>query len=137
MKFCLIDAILECEADPPAGQPRRIVAVKQVSAAEEYLADHFPTFPVLPGVLMIEAMVQAARELASRVDPVHARAVLGEARSFKYSGLVRPGDRLVVEITMQSDDLDFRGKGAVHRPDGGEPESAVSGRFRLRPPNVG
>ena len=53
MKFNLIDKIESISDD-------RIVASKQVSLAEEYLADHFPTFPVLPGVLMLEALTQAA-----------------------------------------------------------------------------
>ena len=52
MKFNLIDSIIELS-------DTRIVAVKQVSLAEEYLADHFPTFPVLPGVMMLEALTQA------------------------------------------------------------------------------
>ena len=57
MHFRLIDRVIERQAS-------RLVAVKQVSLSEEYLQDHFPTFPVLPGVLMLEAMTQAARELA-------------------------------------------------------------------------
>ena len=56
MKFNLVDQILEREEN-------RIVTIKQVSQAEEYLADHFPTFPILPGVMMLEAMVQAASAL--------------------------------------------------------------------------
>ena len=48
MKFNLIDRIEQISDE-------RIVAVKYVSLAEEYLADHFPTFPVLPGVMMLEA----------------------------------------------------------------------------------
>ena len=52
----LIDRIVERGAD-------QIVTVKNVTRAEEYLSDHFPTFPVLPGVLMLEALVQAGREL--------------------------------------------------------------------------
>ena len=68
MRFELIDAILEQSDD-------RIVAVKQVSLAEEYLADHFPSFPILPGVMMLETFVQAARiMLADRGD---RRLVLG------------------------------------------------------------
>ena len=63
MKFDLIDHVLE-------QTPQRIVALKHVTLAEEYLADHFPTFPVLPGVMMVETMVQAARRmLADRGDP--------------------------------------------------------------------
>ena len=53
MRFTLVDRILELQA----GQ--EITAVKNLSLAEEYLADHFPLFPVLPGVLMLEAMTQA------------------------------------------------------------------------------
>ena len=53
MKFNLVDKIEHLSDD-------RIVAVKYVSLAEEYLADHFPRFPVLPGVMMLESLTQAA-----------------------------------------------------------------------------
>ncbi|HWB55131.1 MAG TPA: hypothetical protein VG722_13095, partial [Tepidisphaeraceae bacterium] len=59
MKFNLLDKIEQISET-------RIVAVKQVSLAEEYLADHFPTFPVLPGVMMLEAATQAATWLLHR-----------------------------------------------------------------------
>ena len=58
MRFTLIDRIVELE---PGVQ---ITAVKNLTMAEEYLADHFPHFPVMPGVLMLEAMTQAAAWLA-------------------------------------------------------------------------
>ncbi|MGC8553857.1 MAG: 3-hydroxyacyl-ACP dehydratase FabZ family protein, partial [Phycisphaerae bacterium] len=54
MQFTLVDRLLEL--DPG----KSIVMTKQVSMAEEYLADHFPRFPVLPGVLMLEAAIQAS-----------------------------------------------------------------------------
>ncbi|MEL7238582.1 MAG: beta-hydroxyacyl-ACP dehydratase, partial [Planctomycetota bacterium] len=57
MRFHLLDRI-------DALSDTRIEATKQVSQAEEYLADHFPTFPVLPGVMMLEAATQAAAWLA-------------------------------------------------------------------------
>ena len=57
MRFILLDRVRELEAG------KRIVAEKALSLAEEYLADHFPTFPVLPGVLMVEALVQSAAML--------------------------------------------------------------------------
>ena len=53
MKFGLIDRIIELT------RGERIVAVKAVTLAEEYLADHFPTFPVLPGVFVLEALAEA------------------------------------------------------------------------------
>ena len=129
MKFHLIDTVLE-------QSPDRIVAIKQVSLTEEYLADHFPTFPVLPGVLMVEAMVQAARHmLADRGDP---RLVLGEVRGLKFGSFVRPGEALLVEVTLKSDTGDgeyvCRGTGRVLRHDTERSdETAVSGRFTMRP----
>jgi 3-hydroxyacyl-[acyl-carrier-protein] dehydratase len=127
MKFALIDAVLEQSED-------RIVAIKQVTLAEEYLGDHFPGFPVLPGVLMVEAMAQAARILLGpRGD---GRLVLGEVKALKFGNMVRPGERLRVEVTVAAanDDGSFacRGTGTVLR-DGGAEETAVSGRFTMRP----
>ncbi|MHC4903893.1 MAG: hotdog family protein [Planctomycetota bacterium] len=106
-----------------------------VSLAEEYLADHFPTFPVLPGVMMVETMVQAARRmLADRGDP---RLVLGDVRALKFGSFVRPGEALEVEVTLSKvlDDGAFlcRGTGRVRRHAGGRDETAVSGRFTMRP----
>ena len=54
MKFVLLDRIVALSPG------ERIRAVKAVTATEEYLADHFPSFPVLPGVLMLEALAEAA-----------------------------------------------------------------------------
>src|SRR5262249_9634909 len=91
MKFLLIDDILE-QSD------QRLVALKQVSLAEEYLGDHFPGFPVLPGVMMVEAMAQAARTmLAPRGD---AQLVLGEVKALKFGNFVRPGQALRVEVVL-------------------------------------
>lgn len=89
MRFDLVDAVLD-------RGPGRIVTLKKVSAAEEYLADHFPTFPVLPGVLMLEAMVQAARLLAS--EQAGEPLVLGSVRALKYGRIVQPGDSLRIEV---------------------------------------
>ena len=128
MKFQLIDVILE-------QSPERIVAVKQVSAAEEYLADHFPSFPILPGVMMLEAMVQAARAML----PASPRLVLGEVKALKYGQMVRPGEALEIEVTLQKrlEDGSFacKGSGLVRRRGGaaGAAETAVNGRFVMRP----
>jgi 3-hydroxyacyl-[acyl-carrier-protein] dehydratase len=133
MRFQLIDSILQ-------QTPDRIVALKQVSLAEEYLADHFPAFPVLPGVLMVEAMVQAARAmLAPRRGGDQPPLVLGEVKALKFGNMVRPGESLKVEVTLtkQMHDGSFlcKGTGTVQRR--GTSESldnvAVSGRFIMRP----
>lgn len=153
MHFCLVDAVLE-------RSDLHIVTVKQVSAAEEYLQDHFPGFPVLPGVLMLEAMVQAGRELVSRRalaagngHPGPAgraalpdRLVLGEARALKYGRFVKPGQRMRVNVTLHKDlgdgRYEFKGEATVHDAtdtvlDPAGAPLAVSGRFTLRPPVVG
>jgi 3-hydroxyacyl-[acyl-carrier-protein] dehydratase len=94
VKFNLIDKIESLSQD-------RIVAVKYVSLAEEYLADHFPTFPVLPGVMMLEAVTQAAGWLLHRKhDFACSMAVLKEARNVKYGRFVAPGNFLRVEVEL-------------------------------------
>lgn len=99
VKFNLIDKIEHLDGD-------RIVAVKYVSLAEEYLADHFPTFPVLPGVMMLEAATQAATWLLHRrTDFAHSLVVLKEAKNVKYGNFVAPGNflRLEVEFNKPTD----------------------------------
>jgi 3-hydroxyacyl-[acyl-carrier-protein] dehydratase len=92
VKFNLIDKIETLTDD-------RIVAVKYVSLAEEYLADHFPTFPVLPGVMMLEAATQAATWLLHRRNNfASAIVVLKEARNVKYGNFVAPGNHLRVDV---------------------------------------
>lgn len=127
MKFDLVDQVLEQSKD-------RIVTVKQVSQAEEYLADHFPTFPILPGVLMLEAMVQAASKLCAKKGH---RLVLGEVKAVKYGAMVKPGEQLRIEVTVvkTNEDGSFacKGIGTVHKNDTTETKTAVSGRFTIRP----
>jgi len=127
MRFDLIDQVLELEE-------ARIVTIKQVSQAEEYLGDHFPTFPILPGVMMLEVMVQAASKLCSKDGK---RLVLGEVKVMKYGAMVRPGDRLRVEVTKIKVNPDgsttCKGTGTVLRNDTTETETAVAGRFTIRP----
>ena len=110
MKFNLIDKIEQLTAD-------RIVAVKQVSLAEEYLADHFPTFPVLPGVMMLEAVTQAAGWLLHhRTNFGRSMAVLKEARNVKYGQFVAPGEvlRVTVELAKATDaGATFKATGTV------------------------
>ena len=133
MHFALIDMILE-------QTPDRVRAVKQVTLAEEYLQDHFPTFQVLPGVFMLEALVQAGRALLEQRG--HPRMVLGSAKAMRYGSFVRPGEALEVDVQLEKELPDgsflFKGVGIVrrHRVDetvAVEPETAVSGRFTLRP----
>jgi 3-hydroxyacyl-[acyl-carrier-protein] dehydratase len=100
MRFSLIDRIVELEPGS------HIKAVKALTMAEEYLADHFPGFPVMPGVLMLEAMTQAAAWLVRySEDFAHSVVVLKQAGNVKYGQFVEPGQALwvSVEILSQTD----------------------------------
>ncbi len=95
MRFSLIDRIVELEA----GQ--RLTAVKSPTLSEEYLQDHFPLFPVMPGVLMLESMYQAAAWLLRHNDNFdYSMVLLKEAHTVKYGGFVRPGQTLRVSAEM-------------------------------------
>ena len=123
MKFSLVDRITKVEPG------RLLEAEKVLSLAEEYLQDHFPTRPVMPGVLMIEAMVQAGAWLV-RLSQVFANSVivLREAKGVKYGQFVRPGDKMTVSVSMkQMGDgrAKVRGRGTV---DGSQ---VVSGSLEL------
>jgi 3-hydroxyacyl-[acyl-carrier-protein] dehydratase len=96
----MVDRVTEFEAG------KRIVAVKNVSANEPYFQGHFPGRPIMPGVLILEAMAQAAgilafRSLGQRPDErsVYYYAGIDGAR-FKQP--VVPGDRLEIEAAIQA-----------------------------------
>jgi 3-hydroxyacyl-[acyl-carrier-protein] dehydratase len=136
MRFELVDRVLELTTE-------RIVTIKHVSSAEEYLQDHFPTFPVLPGVLMLEMLVQSARRLAEARPEWNAAGpplVLGRVRALKYGRLVKPGDTLRAEVLLtaapvgKGEPWEFRASAVVNEPGAvQEPPVAVSGRLTLRP----
>ncbi len=111
MRFTLIDRITELT---PGSS---IVAVKNLSMAEEYLADHFPGFPVIPGVLMLEAMTQAAAWLIrASEDFAHSTVILKEARNVKFANFLQPGQTLAVTATLLDQDerhSRFKAQGTV------------------------
>lgn len=127
MYFDLVDRVLEQTEG-------RIVTIKHVTAAEEYLQDHFPGFPVLPGVMMLEAMVQAARRLLGGA-PAEAPWVLGRVRGLKYGRFVKPGATIRVEVERikegEGGSIELRGEVRVLEPEGGE-AVAASGKLTMR-----
>jgi len=104
---------------------KMLTSVKTLALSEEYLKDHFPRFPVMPGVLMLESVFQAAMYLV-RIDEdfAHSMVVLEEAKNVKFQGFVQPGDRLILKVQVKSRDENsfrFRVDGEI------EGRTAVSG----------
>jgi 3-hydroxyacyl-[acyl-carrier-protein] dehydratase len=130
MRFVLIDRIQEIEPG------KSLVAVKNLSLAEEYLADHFPGFPVMPGVLMLEAMTQSAAWLVRATEDFrHSSILLRSVKMIKYGSFVEPGRQLTIQVDLAGDlsdptNIPMKGKGMI---DG---QIMVQGKFSLTCSNL-
>src|SRR5262245_4536968 len=94
MRFNLVDRLWDVQ---PGSQIR---IRKHLALGEAYLADHFPTFPVMPGVLMLQTLVEAGAWLLRLTEDFrHSVIVLREARNVKYGNLMEPGRTL--EVTAE------------------------------------
>ena len=124
MRFILIDQVLELEVG------RQLKAVKNVSLSEEYLADHFPTFPVLPGVLLLEGLIESASWLVRKTENfAHSMILLEQARNVKYKSFLAPGAQIeyTVEAKMIEENVSsFSGVGVS------QGQRIVEARFSLR-----
>ncbi len=94
--FLLIDRVTEME------RKTRIVALKNVSMNEPHFAGHFPDYPIMPGVLMVEAIAQAGgalllTEIPDREDKLMVFTGIEQA---KFRRAVVPGDQLRIEVTV-------------------------------------
>ncbi len=124
MRFILIDRIVSLE------EGKGLTAVKSVSLAEEYLGDHFPTFPVLPGVLLLEGLIESASWLVRKTeDFAHSMILLQQARNVKYKSFLAPGAQITYTVearTIEERVSSFSGYGVA------EGQSIVEARFGLR-----
>jgi 3-hydroxyacyl-[acyl-carrier-protein] dehydratase len=129
MRFHLVDRIQAMEPG------RSIRATKNLTLGEEYLAEHFPTFPVMPGVLMLQTLVEAgAWLLRASEDFRYSVIVLREAKNVKYGHFMEPGRlmEISVELVEWGDPVaTLKGKGEV---DG---QSTVAARLTLGRYNLG
>src|ERR1700728_283700 len=94
--FLLIDRVIEME-------PRqRIVALKNVTINEPHFTGHFPDYPIMPGVLMVEAIAQAggALLLAEIPDRASKLMVFTSIENARFRRPVTPGDQLRIEVTV-------------------------------------
>lgn len=96
--FLLIDRVLECEPG------KSLTAIKNVTVNEPCFQGHFPTYPVFPGVLILEAMAQATAVLAFRTqgctpddDTLYLFVGIDKAR---FKRQVEPGDRMELKVEL-------------------------------------
>jgi 3-hydroxyacyl-[acyl-carrier-protein] dehydratase len=99
--FLLIDRVLSVELEPE----KRLVGVKSVTVNEPFFTGHFPGNPVMPGVLMIEAMAQAAGMLAHLAAETEGGSgsvyYLAKVENARFNKTVVPGDQLVLEAIQK------------------------------------
>ena len=94
--ICYIDAVDELVAD------QKVVARKNVTINERFFQGHFPNNPVMPGVLIIEALAQAASILILKSPKFYKKtAYLGAIHNARFRQMVRPGDVLTLTIEME------------------------------------
>ena len=128
MRFNLIDRIAAFE------RSKNLVAWKNLTLGEEYLADHFPSFPVMPGVLMLQSLVEAgAWLLRLSCDYTHSVITLREARNIKYGTFMEPGRRMQIQVELlevKQGLATFKGKGDTSAG------TTVSGKFSLHMYNL-
>lgn len=95
--FLLVDRILELEAG------KKAIGIKNVSANEPFFQGHFPQYPIMPGVLIIEAMAQVGCVAMMSLDENKGKlGVFAGIDKARFKKEVRPGDTLKMEVEMLS-----------------------------------
>lgn len=99
--FLLIDRVVSMTLEPE----KRLKAIKNVTINEPFFTGHFPGNPVMPGVLIIESMAQAAGMLANLDASLHGKTgelyYLVKVDKAKFSQIVRPGDQLELDVVQK------------------------------------
>jgi 3-hydroxyacyl-[acyl-carrier-protein] dehydratase len=107
----------------------RLKAVRTLRGEEDYLRDHFPLFPVMPGVLMLEALFQASTWLVRVTDKFETSIItLAEAKNVKFADFVEPGQTLEINVELIKNDAESASLKGTGIKDG---VTAVSARLVL------
>ena len=98
--FLLIDRVESWQTEPE----KRLIGIKNVTINEPFFQGHFPEEPIMPGVLIVEAMAQAAGVLAHAIAELEGNKAplfyLVKIDKAKFTRLIRPGDQLTLDVTM-------------------------------------
>lgn len=125
MKYCQLDRIVSLKPG------EEIVAERTLRADEEFLVDHFPRFPVMPGVMMLESLHQAAMWLVYAGDHFqHPVVMLRTVKSVKFGDFLSPGQTLRITATVLKTTQEGVSVKAVATKDD---KTTVSARLLLQP----
>ncbi len=98
MRFLFVDRIVEYH------KGKRAIGCKDITMSEDFLADHFPKCPIMPGVLQLEAITQLASWLVFVSTDFKVKGALTEIGNVKFRDLVKPGSQLMIEVTFDAMD---------------------------------
>ena len=96
--FLLVDRVIEFEKD------KRVLAYKNVTCDEPFFTGHFPGHPVMPGVLVVEALAQAGgllTQLSHQGDTAGRMFYMVKVENARFTRMVVPGDRLDLDVTLK------------------------------------
>ncbi len=96
MRWMWIDSIVEHEPG------RRMVAIKNVSLAEEHLHDHWEAYPIMPASLMIEGMAQTAGILVGQARDFKEKVILAKIAKAEFDEIVTPGDQITYQAEIEA-----------------------------------